>query len=194
MRFGMRCVAATAALALLGGCDRMSFGPFEPSAPRAAQPRDRQDGEATYMARSVVDDDGKAAEGGGLDLALEWSKKYAEAAEQLLESRKVNKQLLESNKRLQAQVTGNEDQLRQAQKELAEANEMLVEIGGELRQWKASVLGFRTEMQQAQEAQMEAIKKILVLLGGEMARPTSADKQAVSVKDTTGDLDRSPNS
>ena len=172
----------------------MSFGPFEPSAPRAAQPPAKRGGEATYMARSVVDDDGKAAEGGGLDLALEWSKKYAEAAEQLLESRKVNKQLLESNKQLQVQVTGNEDQLRQAQKELAEANEMLVEIGGELRQWKASVLGFRTEMQQAQEAQMEAIKKILVLLGGEMARPTSAGKQAVSVKDTTGDPGRGPNS
>ena len=44
---------------------------------------------------------------------------------------------------------------------------MLIEMKGELVSWKANVLGFRQEMQQAQAAQLLALGRVLKLLGGE---------------------------
>jgi uncharacterized protein YeaO (DUF488 family) len=53
------------------------------------------------------------------------------------------------------------------EKELAEANEFLQQMHVELNKWKSDVLGFREEMRQAQQAQLEALAKILRVLGAE---------------------------
>jgi len=60
-------------------------------------------------------------------------------------------------------------QLSQTQKELEEANEFLQKMHVELNQWKADVLGFRDEMRKAEAAQLQALGKILRILGAEPA-------------------------
>jgi len=187
----------------LAGCDQLSFRPWAhsadsaqaPAPPAPSQPVARKAGSADYLADTAVKADPEAAGQGAVDVALEWSRKYAQATDELLKAQKEIKDLHESNKQLAAQTARTQMQLEQSQKELAEANDMLVELGKELREWKANVLGFRNEMQQAQQVQMDALKKIMVLLGGEVAGPSkAADKPAVSAKDAPGETPRRPNS
>ena len=47
----------------------------------------------------------------------------------------------------------------------------------ELNNWKNDVLGFRGEMQDAQKAQLEALLKILKLMGGEVNQPGNIQTQ-----------------
>lgn len=165
-------------MALWGlGCEPMGWGPSQPPAapPPAAAAQARpatapDNGRADYLSSSAVRGDEQTAAGqGAVDVALEWSKKYAQATEQLLEAQKGEKELREENKRLLAQVAKLQVQADQSQKEVQEANEMLVELGKELREWKNNVMGYRNDMLQAQQVQMDALRKIMVLLGGEAA-------------------------
>jgi len=159
------------------GCEPMGWSPMQPAqqpapVPAAAQakPASAPDGgRADYLGASAVRGDEQTAGQGAVDVALEWSKKYAQATEQLLEAQKSEKELREENKRLLAQVAKLQVQADQSQKEVQEANEMLVELGKELREWKNNVMGYRNDMLQAQQVQMDALRKIMVLLGGEAA-------------------------
>jgi len=67
-------------------------------------------------------------------------------------------------------------ELKQARKELDEANAMLREMQTELAKWKADVLGYRDEMRTAQTAQIDALRRILRLLGAEEIPPAAAAK------------------
>ena len=58
--------------------------------------------------------------------------------------------------------------MQQTQKELTEANDLLIKMRIELNTWKMDVLSFRDEMRQAEEAELEALLKILRLLGGQV--------------------------
>ena len=59
-------------------------------------------------------------------------------------------------------------ELEQAKKELAEANDLLIEMRIELNNWKSNIIGFRDEMRDADKYQLEALLKILKVLGGEV--------------------------
>lgn len=194
MRFGIGLTGLLAAICL-GGCEEMGFGPMDGQpAPFRSPPARHPPARADYMAAEAVRAGDSAPVGGAVDAALEWSGKYAKAAEELLESQKANKQLREANGQLTTQLADQKKRLDRAQKELGEANEMLLELGKELRAWKGNVLGFRSEMQQAQQVQMDAIKKILVLLGGELGKPRAeaTPRQAASAKDATSDSSDTP--
>jgi len=65
------------------------------------------------------------------------------------------------------QIAALEAKLKQTQKELGEANELLIEMLTELNTWKSNILGFRGEMRDAAKAQLEALLKVLEILGGE---------------------------
>ena len=66
------------------------------------------------------------------------------------------------------QVASLDGQLQQTQKELAEANGLLIEMRIELNNWKADILGFREEMRNAETAQLETLLRILKILGGQV--------------------------
>jgi hypothetical protein len=159
------------------GCEPMGWGPMQPGQSQAipqvaaqAKPAPAPEvGRADYLGASAVRGDEQTVGQGAVDVALEWSKKYAQATEQLMEAQKAEKELREENKRLLAQVAKLQIQADQSQKEVQEANEMLVELGKELREWKNNVMGYRNDMLQAQQVQMDALRKIMVLLGGEAA-------------------------
>lgn len=99
--------------------------------------------------------------------AIELSEKYARLSDQTMTLRQENQRLATDNEALRQQVATLQAQLKQAQKELGEANDLLIEMLAELNTWKGNILGFRGEMRQAAQAQLEALLKILEILGGQ---------------------------
>jgi len=104
--------------------------------------------------------------------AIELSQKVAELSEQITALREEKLKLTTENTLLKTQVADLEPKLQQAQKELTEANDLLMEMRLELNNWQSNVLGFRSEMREADQAQLDALLKILQLLGGEIVPDT----------------------
>lgn len=102
-----------------------------------------------------------------VESAIELSEKYARLSDQTVALREENQRLVADNEALRQQIAALEVKLKQAQKELGEANDLLIEMLSELNNWKSDILGFRTEMREAARAQLEALLKVLEVLGGE---------------------------
>ena len=102
-----------------------------------------------------------------VESVLELSKKYAALSEMMTRLKLEKEQIAAENRRLKEKMATIEPDLIQAQKELAEANDLLVEMRIELNNWKSDVLGFRDEMRNANKVQIETLMKILRVLGGE---------------------------
>jgi len=103
-----------------------------------------------------------------VESAMELSEKYAKLLEEAAKLRTENQKFAEENKYLKEQLASCQSQLEHTQKELAEATDMLTEMRVELNNWKNDILGFRSEMREAEKAQLEALLKILNILGGEV--------------------------
>jgi uncharacterized coiled-coil DUF342 family protein len=102
------------------------------------------------------------------DSAIELSEKYARLFEEAAALKQQNQDFSAKNQQLKEQTAAIETQLQQAQKELAEANDLLIEMRVELNNWKSNILGFREEMREAETAQLEALLRILKVLGGQV--------------------------
>jgi chromosome segregation ATPase len=102
-----------------------------------------------------------------VESAMELSEKYASLSDQAVAMRQENQRLQTENEDLKRQIATAEAKLKQTQKELGEANQLLVEMLTELNNWKSNILGFRGEMREAAKAQLEAMLKVLEILGGE---------------------------
>ncbi len=111
--------------------------------------------------------------------AIELSEKYAKLSNEAALLRQENLDLITRNQQFKDRIVFIESQLQRSQKELNEANDLLIEMHIELNNWKTDVLGFRDEMRDAEKAQLEALLKILVVLGGE-AKEDSVPVQAQS--------------
>jgi predicted RNase H-like nuclease (RuvC/YqgF family) len=101
-----------------------------------------------------------------VESALELSEKYAKLSDQAVTLREENQRLTGENQELRQQVTALDTKLKQTQKELSEANALLIEMLTELNNWKSNILGFRSEMREAAKAQLEGTLKVLEILGG----------------------------
>ncbi len=115
-----------------------------------------------------------------VESAVELSKKHAQLAEQLSDARQQIQTLTERNQQLVTISADSTAKLEQTQKELNEANWMLQEMVVELNNWKTQVTGFQQEMRQADKAQIEALIKILTLLGGEIPELEPAETSLTS--------------
>jgi septal ring factor EnvC (AmiA/AmiB activator) len=98
---------------------------------------------------------------------VELTTRYTQLAEKAAALQQQNQDLSEENARIKKQVDTLEVQLKQTQTELTEANNLLVDMLGELNNWKSDILGFRNEMRLAAKSQLEALLKILEVLGAE---------------------------
>ncbi len=138
---------AALSVALVGaGCASHGSGPQDPVAKRFEGARTGRD-----SSTPVVD----------------LTERVTQLAEKAATLQQQNQQLAEENARLSKQTTALEAQLKQTQTELTEANNLLIEMLGELNNWKTDILGFRSEMRVAAKAQLEALLKILEVLGAE---------------------------
>ena len=120
--------------------------------------------------------------------AIELSEKYATLSDQSSSLRQDNQRLTADNETLRQQVASLETKLKQTQKELGEANDLLIEMLTELNNWKSNILGFRGEMRQAAQAQLEALLKVLEILGGQTEAGTLAQKHATTLNPGTNDV------
>lgn len=103
-----------------------------------------------------------------VESAMELTKEYTKLSEEAVALRQQNQNLVVRNKQLEDQIVDLQGQLKQTQKELSEANTLLITMRIELNSWKTDVIGFRDEMRSAETAQLEALFKILQVLGGEV--------------------------
>jgi len=102
-----------------------------------------------------------------VDSAVELSKKFAELSAETLSLQQKNQELVTENRQLKDRIAALEPELNQTQKELSEANDLLIEMRIELNNWKSDILGFRNEIRDADKAQLETLLRILKVLGGE---------------------------
>ncbi len=103
-----------------------------------------------------------------IESAMELSKEHAKLSEEAAVLRQENRDLTVKNQQLKDQAVILEAQLQQTQRELSQANDLLITMRIELNNWKTDILGFRDEIRDAEAAQLEALLKILKVLGGEV--------------------------
>ncbi len=116
-----------------------------------------------------------------VESAIELSEKYARLSDETATLKEKNQQLEADNQHLLQQIETLEAKLRQTQKELGEANDLLIEMLTELNNWKSNILGFRGEMREAAKAQLEAMLKVLEILGGEAEAGTLERRHAATL-------------
>ena len=171
-------LAAMLALAL-GGCTTT------PSAAKSdAIATDAEQGEATAKRFQDTPLEGRTA----VQSAIELSEKYAKLSDQSSTLRQDNQRLTTDNENLRQQVASLDTKLKQSQKELGEANDLLIEMLTELNNWKSNILGFRGEMRQAAQAQLEALLKVLEILGGKAEAGAIESKHAGTLNPEANDV------
>lgn len=146
---------------VLTGCMEMRR-PAEAAPKPAAESGQKTEAAALNRFQSTTPEGPTAAES-----AIDLSKKYAALSEEMSKYRLEKQTLVTENAQLKEQIAAMEPESAKIKKELAEANDLLVEMRIELNNWKTDVLGFRDEMRQADKAQIETLIKILEILGGE---------------------------
>jgi chromosome segregation ATPase len=115
-----------------------------------------------------------------VESAMELSNKYAKLSEEAAVLQQQNQDVFTKNQQLKNQLVALEAQLQQTQKELTEANDVLIEMRIELNNWKTDILGFRDEMRDAETEQLRALLKILEVLGGEAKAESDQSKNTGS--------------
>ena len=98
---------------------------------------------------------------------LQWARRYEELSVGNNALRETNHELTLKNNQLKQQIDAMKSELEQTKNDMTEANDFLGQMHLELNKWKTDVLGFRQEIRQAQQVQVEALAKILRVLGAE---------------------------
>ena len=160
---------------MAGGCTS------SPSRPESAG---AEPGEATAQRFQDTPLEGRTA----VESAIELSEKYAKLSDQAASLRQENQRIGTDNENLRQQVATLEAKLKQTQKELGEANDPLIEMLTELNNWKSNILGFRGEMRQAAQAQLEALLKVLEILGGQADAGALGRKHAETLTADANDV------
>lgn len=167
------------ALWLLAGCnvveERIIYESSDP--PPAARPSASAQPNAEIIERRFVDPNNQSD---AVNAAVRWAEKYEKLVEQNVELREKHNQLFTENAELRQQLKTTQADLERTQKELKEADAFLHEMHTELNNWKSDVLGFRQEMRQAQKAQLQALSRVLQILGAEPIRPADEESQTQS--------------
>jgi septal ring factor EnvC (AmiA/AmiB activator) len=163
-------VLASLLMALaVAGCEQMGYSRDEKSAPAPEASRGSES-----LQKSAVKNENETAESpSAVEAALTWAQRYSEATAKVEKLQQENRDIAAKNQQLQDQVQKLQMELDVTQKELSAANKMLLEMRVNLEKWQASVLGYRQEMREAQQAQLAALSRILRLLGGEVTSPSS---------------------
>lgn len=172
-RLRLLALPALLVVAVVGGCQRLGLSPSRPASAGPTAQAEAPPASAEYLTKTVVRNDGTGEAPGAVENVVLLNEKLAYAQEKLLAAQADNRRLNEQTARQRDEVHTLKTQLAVTQKELADANDLLREMRQGLDKWKSDVLGFREEMRTAQKAELEAMIKILTLLGGSpTATPT----------------------
>jgi DNA repair exonuclease SbcCD ATPase subunit len=125
-----------------------------------------------------------------VESAMKLSGEYARLTQEAAELRRQNEDFIAKNRQLNDQAVSVDAQLKQTQKELAEANSLLIEMRVELNNWKTDILGFRNEMRDAETAQLETLLRILKVLGGQVASESAKAEKMGTVGSAIASLNK----
>ncbi len=162
-------LALSALILLLAGCPGLQepveiiLKPLSPKEPPPAETAKRFQQSASKGPTAV-------------ESAIELSKKCVSLSEQLTVLQQQNHNITAENTRLKDHLATLEPELTQTKKNLKDAENLMLEMHIELNNWKTDILGHRDEIRQANKAQLEALYKILVILGGEVKTKSSQDQ------------------
>ncbi|MBM4019090.1 MAG: hypothetical protein FJ288_12305 [Planctomycetes bacterium] len=170
MRTVLTIPAAAAMVLALGGCWPMSLRDAAP-APAAPAPAATP---APYLQKAGVARETEPPLPTAVESTLLLQNKYARVLEDLSREQQRSRDVAEQNQKLADQAARLQADLARAQQELTEANNLLIQMRQELDKWKADVLGFRDESRKVHEAELEALGKIMTLLGGEPPKVAQA--------------------
>ncbi len=121
-----------------------------------------------------------------VESAINLSKEYAKLSEEAAVLRRENQDLITRNRQYKDQNDALKAQLQQTQKELTEANDLMIEMRIELNNWRADILGFRDEMREADATQLQALLRILKILGGETKEQSAQNENKGSAAVSPG--------
>lgn len=155
----------TAGLMLIG-CDDNGNAFRRPKFPQ----RNRPAQEARHIENDTITSD--AGGHTAVESAMQWAEKYAQAAKELIVANKRLQEMEKEQKALQTRLAKAQSENEALKREIRDANAMLAAMKTELKEWRNNVLGFRNEILASQKAQLQAMQRIMHLLGGEMAQPT----------------------
>lgn len=175
----MQTLVIVTLLAAIGGCQWNSAPGPTPTTAAASRPAVETPPPASRPAENYLAKGGATTEGAGtaIEKALDWAAKYEQAVQSITELQKQSRQQLLDAQALQAEKLKLQAELTAAQKELKDANTLLIEMRKELTKWKADVLGFRGEMKEAQQAQIDLLAKVIKLLGADVSASKPAPTQ-----------------
>ena len=108
--------------------------------------------------------------------AIQLAEEHNKLSKEFFALKQKKQDLISENKQLKGRIAVLEPELKQAKQELNEANNLLIEMRIELNNWKTDILGFRSEMRDADIAQLETLQKILTVLGGEFREDSSVEE------------------
>jgi len=129
-----------------------------------------------------------------VDSAIELAKRHTILSEENSVLKQKYHELTAKNRQLKDQIAVLEPELKQTEKELTEANNLLIEMRIELNNWKTDILGFRNEIRDADKTQLQALLRILEVLGGEVKlAPGQAEENDVSQQQNQSSTIVSPN-
>jgi chromosome segregation ATPase len=168
---------------LLAGCS-FTQKPAELAVDSAAAGRQQNDSVAKRF--QEPDPEGPTV----VESAMKLSGEYAKLTREAAELRQKNEDFIAKNRQLNEQVVSLDAQLQQAQKELAQANSLLIEMRVELNNWKADILGFRNEMRNAETAQLETLLRRLKVLGGQVTAESARAENTSTVGSTIASLNK----
>jgi hypothetical protein len=118
-----------------------------------------------------------------IETTLVLQDKYTRSLEDLQRERDRTRDLSEEKRKLDDAVNKSQADFAKAQLELSDANALLMQMRQELEKWKTDVMGFRDEMRQASKIQLDALAKVMNLLGAETtagANPPAAKMPAAT--------------
>ncbi|MCX5682444.1 MAG: hypothetical protein NT049_02010 [Planctomycetota bacterium] len=151
-----------------GGCSmwtpNRASGPA--AGPSAADPLAGRESGA-YLQKSSVARDSETPLPTAIESTLVLQDKYAHALEDLRREQDRSRELTDQKQQLADEHTRLQADLAKAQAELSDANNLLVQMRQEIDKWKGDVMGFREELRESNRAQIDALTKVMTLLGGE---------------------------
>jgi hypothetical protein len=164
---------------MLGGCD-YEFQPYKfTKVAIDKEPEPEKKEQYVDLERGVLNDDNTIkGETAASDIAARLSEKYGKAVDELKEMQNKHMALVEKDKASQIQISKLTTDIAQAEKELSESNTLLLEMREELAKWKKDVLSFRGEMRKSQEAIINGLTRLHVLVSGGVATDTTVTKPA----------------
>jgi hypothetical protein len=178
MKRSTTAVLVLAAAFLLAGCTRMLWSRHAAPPPEESA----RTPETPYLQKVGVQRENETPLPTSVESTLILQDKYAKTLEELSREQQRSRSLADDNKKLADGAAKLQADLAKAQQELGEANDLLVQMRQELEKWKADILGFRDELRRADQVQLEAIGKVLTLLGGEVAKGIAFAEKATAAE------------